>query len=655
MTSFNASALISLNRVTTVAASPDGTWVAVAVQRLDDEHEAKYVGELWRVPLDGGEPTQLTQGKWNDHSPAFRHDGALLFLSNRPTGRPDDDGHDKRAQVFAFGLHGEEPTCITDEPLGVQAFTVAKNADVMAVEVKRMNGVALDDQRKSYKERSEHGPSTLVYDEMPVRFWDHWLPNEVLHVVAYVGGERARDLTPDAARLWSMFPRVRVSADGSFAVINEMRRGTHRLRDNVTTIVDIESGERHSIETDAGVSISWAEISPDGTRLAVGRSERVKGRFGGMDLYTYDIATRTLTQLDFGLDTDLAPICWTEDGERILVTGPWRTQHPVWSVDAASGELTRIIAEDAGGVHNAVVCRGDTIFGVRSTLTQPPEVFRCDVRPEAQPQVLTNLSGFDSLEHITTEYHTVESTDGAPVQYHVVRRTDADGPQSCIFAIHGGPIGDWGDTWHWRWNALSLADSGHVVVLPNPRGSTGFGQEFIEGIWNNSWGGQCYEDLMCVADEVEARPDVDERRIIAMGGSFGGYMTNWIGTQTDRFCGLITHASIFDMRAFHGVTDMPAWWAYSFGVEPYAEREQYDRYSPIHHVQNWKSPTLIIHGDRDYRVPIGEALSLFEALKHHEVDAKLVIFPDENHWILKPRNIVSWYEHVLSFIDEHAG
>ena len=644
--------MIELRRVESVAASPDGTWLAVAVQQLDDEAQSKYVGELWRVPLDGGEPTQLTRGAWNDRAPAFRHDGALLFLSNRPTGK-DDDGHDKRSQVFAFGLHGEEPVCLTDEPLGVSAFQAARHADVLVVEAPMLPDVAFEEQRKTKKDRAEHGPTTLVYDDMPVRFWDHWLPAEIKHLVAYSAGAR-RDLTPNAnlevrRASWQLAP------NGGFLLVHPSKPGEHRLLDEHVVLIDVERGEHRVVLDQPGMSYGAPLISPDSRRVAMTRHQRRAGEFGANEVVVAGIDGGATTVVRHDLDTGLTPTAWTADGSALVLTGPLRTHCPVFLADLDDHTMTRVTSLDAGGTHTSVSVVGDTVIGLRSTVLHPPEVFRCALEAEAEPQLLTNLSGFDGADFAVAEDHEVVSTDGTPVQFRIVRPAADAAPRACIMAIHGGPISDWGDVWHWRWNSLVLAAAGYVVALPNPRGSVGFGQAFVEGIWNNQWGGQCYEDLMAVADALEARPDVDADRVVAMGGSFGGYMTNWIGSQTDRFACLLTHASIFDITAFHGVTDLPAWWAFSFGVEPYVDRRAFDRYSPVEHVANWTSPTLVIHGDRDYRVPIGESLALFEALRAHDVTARLVVFPDENHWILRPNNILAWYDEVLSFIAMHTA
>jgi dipeptidyl aminopeptidase/acylaminoacyl peptidase len=201
---------------------------------------------------------------------------------------------------------------------------------------------------------------------------------------------------------------------------------------------------------------------------------------------------------------------------------------------------------------------------------------------------------------------------------------------------------------------LLLVAQGYAVALANPRGSSGFGQQFVQGIWGNVWGDQCYRDLMAVTDTLCKRPDIDARRMAAMGGSFGGYMVNWIATQTDRFGCLVSHAGIVNMAAFTGVTDHPPEWYLEMGGEnPYADPERFDRFAPMRYIHQWRTATLITHGERDYRCPIGEALSLFEALQYHGIKSELLVFPDENHWLLKPRNIVAWYQAVLEFTQRH--
>ena len=327
----------------------------------------------------------------------------------------------------------------------------------------------------------------------------------------------------------------------------------------------------------------------------------------------------------------------------------------MFTIDAASDAVKRITSLASGGTHtNIAVLTDGRLAGIRSTLLDAPECCVVDTVPDATPRPLARLSGFTPADWADVESCTVPSTDGVPIQFFFVKPKGATTPLPTLLWIHGGPIGMDADGWHWRWNPLLMVAQGYAVALPNPRGSTGFGQDFIQGIWGNVWGDQCYKDLICVTDALESRADVDPQRLMAMGGSFGGYMTNWIGTQTNRFRCLITHASIFTMAQFTGVTDHPAWWYLEMGGEdPYADQAHFDRYAPVKYIKQWRTPTLIIHGERDYRCPISEGLNLFEALQYHKVPSELLVFPDENHWILKPKNIVVWYEVVLEFLARH--
>ncbi len=348
---------------------------------------------------------------------------------------------------------------------------------------------------------------------------------------------------------------------------------------------------------------------------------------------------------------------WSADGKRLIVGADVAGHVPVFTIDIASGKVERITAEREGGGHSDLnVLPDGRIAGIRSTFLEPPEAFVVAPKPDSPPQTLARLSGFDYPDWAEVENLTAKSTDGVDVQYFVVKPKNAQGRLPTLLWIHGGPIGMTADAWHWRWNPLLAVAQGYAVVQPNPRGSTGFGQPFVQGIWGNVWGDQCYKDLMAVTDAVAARADVDPNRMMAMGGSFGGYMTNWIGTQTQRFKCLITHACVTTMAQFTGTTDHPAWWYLEMGGEdPYADPAAYDRYAPIRHIKQWKTPALIIHGEKDYRCPIGEGLNLFEALQYHGVPSEMLVFPDENHWIMKPRNIVAWYDTVLGFIKRHLS
>ncbi|MGE5336596.1 MAG: prolyl oligopeptidase family serine peptidase [Gemmatimonadota bacterium] len=652
---------VALKRVSDIAAAPDGTWLAVVVERLDRDG-AKYVSDLWKVPTDGSPAVQLTRGDSKDRAPCFRHDGALGFLSNRQPNevKPDDEA-DKRMQVWLLPKEGGEPRQLTDEPLGIDGFRFARNADRMVAFAPVIAGVAHDAQREVNAKRGKNGPSARRFRQQPVRHWDHWLHENpdlpCSHLIAFdaSGGGRI-DLTPDARREFAIEPALDISADGKRVAVTRQTPGKDRELDATLLVIDLETKAQRVFGEADNVMFDAPLFSPDGTRIATTRSTRSPKTVMRPLATIIDVASGEMRQLAAHWDRWPTLARWSADGRQLIATADDDGHTPVFTIDSANGTVERITAWAAGGAHSQLEALADgRIAGIRSTLLDAPECFVVEPNPVSTPRTLARLSGFvPATDWAEVESFTTPSTDGVAIQSFLVKPKNASGRLPLALWIHGGPIGMDVDGWHWRWNPLLAVAQGYAVALPNPRGSTGFGQEFIQGIWGNVWGDQCYKDLMAVTDALAARADIDATRTMAMGGSFGGYMTNWIGTQTDRFRCLITHASIVTMAQFTGTTDHPAWWYLEMGGEnPYEDMARFDRFAPIRHIGNWKTPVLIIHGELDYRCPINEGLNLFEALQYHGVPSELLLFPDENHWILKPRNIVAWYDAVLEFIGRH--
>lgn len=661
---FGVAQLIAIPRVVAVAASPCGSWLAAAVQRLDRDG-AKYVSDLWKIPLDaqghGGTPMQLTRGDCRDGAPCFRHDGALAFLSNRkPNEHEADEDADKRMQVWLLPKDGGEPVQITDEPLGVDAFRCAKHAPRLALLTAVLPGVAHEKQRETQAERGKKGPSATRYTKQLVRYWDHWLSDERkgphTHLVICDEAGTRRDLTPDAVRELGVEPGFDLSADGTRAVCTWTTVGSDRIEDVALRVFELgadlgaEPAAPRLLGSEARVALETPRFSPDGSRIAAVRSARVERLAPIPRLAVFDVRSGARTDVGRGWDACAQLHDWTPDGRALIAGADARGRSAVYRADLASDAVEAIVAD---GSFTEVSCLDAArIVGLRSRIAQAPEVFIAALAPAAESTLPARLAAV-ALPEVSIEEFEVRSTDGTPIHSFLVKPAGARGRLPLVMFIHGGPIGAFGDGWHWRWNPLLLVARGYAVVMPNPRGSTGYGEPFIQGIWNNTWGAQCYADLMAVADACCARPDIDATRTAAMGGSFGGYMTNWIGGQTDRFKCLITHASVYWMQAFTGTTDHPPFWFYELGATPDTPAAEFDRHSPHAYARRWKSPVLIIHGEKDYRCPVSESLMLFEALQERGVKSELMLFPDENHWILKPRNIVAWYDAVGEFLDRH--
>ena len=654
---FSAFELIHLHRVEEVVASPTEPWLAVVVARLDDDKSA-YVSDLWRVSLDEAAPVQLTRGDCRDRSPRFDPEGRLYFLSNRNP-RPGEaaEGDKDRAQVWRLGAGGGEPTPITDEPLGVEALRVG--AGRLVVQAGRLPGVPEAEQRAEAAARKKHGPSARLYGRMPVRHWDHWLPDEApqLFALELDGGGRVA-LCPEADRELRQGD-FDLSADGRWVVAEWATPGADRIDDRGLRLFDLAGGAPRDLGGGAGFELHRPRFSPAADKIYAISEQRhgaERAPVAGVVELALDGAMRPLAPAHEWSPSELAV---HPGGEALAVVADHQGDTPVFHLALATGAVTRLSAEAAGGSHASLgFASTGALVGLRHRILHPPEPFAAPFEIGATPRLLADLSGFtpEDGEALATIHRLAPTgSRGQPVDTRLLVPKGAEGPCPTLLWIHGGPIAAWGDGWHWRWNPLVMLDRGWAVALPNPTGSTGYGQETIDKIWGNSWGGDCYDDLMRVTDALEARPEVAADKIVAMGGSFGGYMSNWIGANTTRFRAIVTHASLYDLRAFYGATDYPPWFGFELGGAPWEAGTAVDRYSPHAGVTRWETPTLIIHGERDYRVPIGEGLALFEALQGNGVESQLLIFPDEGHWILRPRNAERWYNEVEAFIAAQLG
>jgi dipeptidyl aminopeptidase/acylaminoacyl peptidase len=297
---------------------------------------------------------------------------------------------------------------------------------------------------------------------------------------------------------------------------------------------------------------------------------------------------------------------------------------------------------------------GKALVYTQQSGAQPAEIYRAGSGGgTAIPLTHLNDATLGAHQMTPLDEFWVDGADGARVQSFVVKPYDfhADRRYPVVMLIHGGPQGAWGQDWSYRWNAQVFAAAGYLVVMPNPRGSTGYGQKFIDEI-NGDWGGRAFDDLMAVADHVVTGvPYADGSRMAAAGASYGGYMIDWMLGHTQRFKALVTHDGVYDLRSEFGETEelwFPLW---EFGGTPWDNPETYARWSPSLFVKEFHTPTLVIHGELDYRVPVGQGLQLFTALQLEKVPSKLLLFPDEGHWVLKPQNSLLWYKTVIDWID----
>ncbi|MGY1711219.1 S9 family peptidase [Geodermatophilus sp. SYSU D00758] len=657
---------VALPRVAGLALSADGRRLVVSVQTLDAEG-TRWRSALWEVDPEGRrEARRLTRSAPGEASPAFAPDGSLLFTSARPDPGAAPGGEDPKPALWALPADGGEARVLVTHPGGVGGFAVAAGSGDVVLLAEAMPGAAdPEEDAARRKARKDAGVTAVLHEAYPVRHWDADLGPATPHLFWVgpvppeppAGGTTEpvvlRDLTPDAAPPDGAGEAVDLSPDGRLALRTQtVPDGPAGRRDRLV-VQDTGTGELRVLVDDPLADVHSARFSPDGTAaVCVRESTSSYEEPPDYTLLHVDPATGAARELTAGFDRWPSAPQFSADGRTVYFLADDDGRHALFRVPAEGGEPVRMTTD--GAYSDLQVARdGSALYALRSAYDEPPAPVRLDPRATSQhPAPLPNPG---TLPGLPGTLHEVQATaeDGSRVQSWLVlpEGASAERPAPLLLWIHGGPLMSW-NSWSWRWCPWVMAARGYAVLLPNPALSQGFGQDFVRRGWGR-WGEEPYTDLVAAVDAAVARPDVDATRTAAMGGSFGGYMANWVATRTDRFRAIVTHASLWDMDAFTGTTDVAYYWEKEWG-DPLAQPKRYEQHSPHRFADAIRTPVLVIHGDRDYRVPIGEALRLWYDLQKRAVPSRFLYFPDENHWVLTPGNAQVWYETVLAFLAEHV-
>lgn len=705
-------AYVGLPRTVGLTLSPDGSRLVVGVSTIDEKRTGRTTA-LWEVDPTGVQPARrLTRSAAGESSAAFAADGSLLFTSTRPVPKgalpapgpddadaadspnsPNDPSGDGPGEAPGGGGDGPpeaalwqlpavgEARPLAARPGGISAVVAAPDAPVFAVFSPTLAAAtdAADDARRRAA-RSRAKVTAILHQGYPVRYWDADLGPAGPRLLTAglpdpgTGTEDAapplRDVTADAGVHGLRESSAAFTPDGTTLVTDwhvAEARGASR---SVLFAIDVATGRRTTLadggseDPAAVVDFTAPAVSADGARVAAcweSRSSASEPVDRGLALVPVD-GSAPPTPVAGDWDRWPHHAVWSHDGSALFVTADSDFAGPVFRVPVdlggerpGAGRPVRLTGDDAAYTDLTVAADGSAIYAMRSTWDSPPAPVRLDpVTPDQTPTPLQGPVGPPPVPGRLIRLDPVPAADGSPLQARLVlpAGADADHPAPPVLWVHGGPLASW-NSWSWRWTPWVLAARGYAVLLPDPALSTGYGRDFVRR-GHGRWGEVVGDDVLRATDAALARPDLDGTRTAMMGGSFGGYTANWLAGHTDRFDAIVSHAGLWSLNQFSGTTDGADYWRRELTAEAAARND------PASSADAITTPMLVIHGDRDYRVPIGEGLRLWADLAARATAAdgsmphRFLYFPDENHWILEPQHAVVWYATVLAFLDHHV-
>ena len=651
--------MMGLRRLSAFTVSPDGNWVLMSVVDVSLA-DNKKTPHLWLVASSGGEPRQLTSDPAGEEHGQFSPDGkrVLLVSSRDGAGQIWTAGFDTAGS--ALSSEWKKLTSISTEAGGAIWSPDGKNILFVSEVYPDCKNDLCNQQHDAEKAASK--VRATIFTSLLYRHWASYtrFKRSHLFIVPAAGGV-PRDLTPGdhdvpPFSLGGQDDYV-FSPDGAeVAYTSNLDEVGATSTNNDIFTVPVGGGAPHKISSSPG-SDSAPLYSPDGKYIAFHSQARAGYESDCFRLVIYDRASGKLNNLTENFDGWVGTTAWAPDSSRIYFVSEEKGESPIYSVPVAGGSPEQI----AGGQNDDLrfLPRTSVLLFARASVHAPPEIYRIDLTPAAKaaPQALTHLNDavLAKSEPAILEPFWFTGAQKAKVEGFIVRPPDFDAGKKypVKFLIHGGPQGAWGDAWSYRWNPMLFAASGYVVVMINPRGSTGYGQKFIDEI-NGDWGGRAYQDLMAGLSYAENKfPFIDKNRECALGASYGGYMANWILGHTQRFRCIVSHDGMFNTESAYGTTEELWFNEWEFKGTPWSNRALYRKWSPHLFAQNFKTPTLVVHGQLDYRLDVSEGFQLFTTLQRLKVPSKMLYFPDEGHWVLKPQNSRLWYKTVNGWVDQY--
>ena len=653
--------LVTLERVGAPVLSPDASRAVYTVRSTDMDKNRGHT-KLWMVDLRGAKPAPAVFVSHDSSStdPEWSPKGdAVYFLSSRSGS----------AQVWRQPAAGGAPVQVTNLPLDVDNFRVSPAGDRIALSMavfRDCPDLACTEAR--LKEQAKNKASGKVYDRLFVRHWDTWNDgrNAVLFSAALDGKgvvsgapvSLSGSLDGDVpSKPFGDREEYRFSPDGKTVVFAARIAGKTEAWSTNFDLYSVPAAGGAAPRNLTAENPAWdtkAVFSPDGRTLAYLAMARPGFEADRYQIMLMDVATGAKRKLAADWDRSAGGLQWSRDGKSVVVDAEDIGQHRLFRIEVASGKITPLT--DKGSIGGFDV-RGDTVAYSLATLDSPAQLYSVKLAGGKPQQLTTNNA--DKLADVRFgefEQFSFKGAGGDTVHGYVMKPWNATpgAKYPVAFLVHGGPQGSFGNAWSYRWNPQIYAGAGYAAVFIDFHGSTGYGQKFTDAI-SGDWGGKPLEDLQKgLAAAVEKFPWLDRERSCALGASYGGYMMNWIeGNWPDGFKCIVNHDGVFDTRGMAYSTEEQWFTDWESGGPYFTVPENHERFNPVHHVNKWKTPMLVIQGDLDFRIPTAQGLSTFTALQRKGIESKFLMFPDENHWVLKPANSVLWHHTVIDWLDHY--
>ncbi|MDA0986217.1 MAG: S9 family peptidase [Bacteroidetes bacterium] len=650
--------LFKSKRISDPQISPDGKWISFVVGVVNKD-ENKTNNDIWIMNSNGEDLKQLTSDPKSDNHPRWSADSKTISFTSTRKGTP---------QIFTMDTKGENVKQITNISTGAsqQMFSPdGKMISFISSVYPEFSSKTFSEMDKLNKEKDEQIEKSKVkakvFTQLLYRHWDSWTDFKRMHIfiqnieigepINLTPGER--DAVPNSSTFsagddygWSMD-----SKEIAYTVTPTPTREEAWSTNHDIFTVNIQSLEKKQITKNLAAD-TYPRYSPDGKYIAY-RSQNVAGfEADKWDIVIYNRATSEVKNITKNWDYVVTGFEWSSDSKYIFTPSEEEAEELLWRISADGKEIKKITLN--GVTSSFSVSNSGEIVFTKATLNRPVEIYKIVNGGEE-----VKLTGFNNQLFSEINFSAPEKIwyNGARVknQLWLIRPPNFDPTKKypLVYLVHGGPQGAWMNGWSNRWNPQLWAAQGYVVVAPNPTGSTGFGQKFTNDI-SGDWGGAVYVDLMKGLDFVTKKYSfIDTTKMAAAGASYGGYMMNWFQGHTKRFKTLITHCGVYNFVSMYGTTEEVWFDDWEHGGAPWEKKDEYNKFSPHNYAENFSTPNLIIHNELDFRVPFSEGMQLFTTLQKKGVESKLVYFPDEGHWVLKPQNSEFWHKQVFTWLEEY--